>query len=45
MRKTTTLTIDYQNKHQQALDRLLVEFSLKINELGAHLKTEDPIAA
>ncbi len=45
MRKTTTLTIDYQNKHQQALDLLLVEFSLKVNELGAHLKTEDPMEA
>jgi hypothetical protein len=45
MRKTTTLTIDYQNKHQQAIDRLLGEFSLKVNELGAYLKTEDPRAA
>ena len=43
--KTTTLKIDYQNKHQQALDRLLVEFSLKVNELGAHLKTENPMEA
>jgi hypothetical protein len=38
----TTLSLTYKDEHQQALNRLLKEFSLKVNELGADVKIEDP---
>lgn len=40
-RKMTTLFLSYDDNHQQELNRLLEEFKLKVDGLGANLKTDD----
>lgn len=39
--KRTTLLLSYEDQHQEALNRLLEEFTLKMNALGASLKSDD----
>jgi serine/threonine protein kinase len=39
--KKTTFFLNYQDEHQEELNRLLEEFTLKVNELGASLKSDD----
>jgi serine/threonine protein kinase len=39
--KKTALLLSYEDHHQEALNQLLEEFTLKVNELGASLKTYD----
>jgi tRNA A-37 threonylcarbamoyl transferase component Bud32 len=40
--KKTTFFLNYQDEHQEELNRLLKEFSAKVHALGANLKTNDP---
>jgi serine/threonine protein kinase len=39
--KITTLRLSFKNEHQEKLSRLLDEFSFKVKELGADIKTGD----
>ena len=39
--KKTTFYLNYQDEHQEEINRLLKEFSAKVHALGANLKTDD----